>query len=202
MDKYARTTTEKMESTWHITRRLCTLAAGMVVLGTVGCAGSRYSRSTGEYIDDHSLQLRADHALNQNPDYKFDDISIVAFKGTIQLNGFVDTPEQKTKAGDIAKQVQGVRFVENNVIVENNGQRTAGQAVDDKALATRVRDSLHNNPEYKFDDVGVAAYKGTVQLSGFVDASDQKTKAGDLAKQIPGADNIQNNITAKDAMNQ
>ena len=74
--------------------------------------------------------------------------------------------------------------------------------MDDKALAARVRDSLHNNPEYKFDDVGVAAYKGIVQLSGFVDTSDQKTKAGDLAKQIPGANDIQNNITSKDTMKQ
>jgi hyperosmotically inducible protein len=193
---------KKLASNASVARRFCMLAAGMVILGAVGCAGNRYSRSTGEYIDDHSLQLRADHALNQNPDYKFEDISIVTFKGTIQLNGFVDTPEQRTKAGDIAKQVQGVRSVENNVIVENNGQRTAGQSVDDKALATRVRDSLHNNPEYKFDDVGVAVYKGTVQLSGFVDTTDQKTKAGGLAKQIPGADNVQNNITAKDTMNQ
>jgi hyperosmotically inducible protein len=193
---------KKMESNWRVARRLCTLAAGIVILGTAGCAGNRYDRSTGEYIDDHSLQLRVDHALNQNPDYKFDDISIVTFKGTIQLNGFVDTSEQKTKAGDIAKQVQGVRSVENNIIVESDGQRTAGQAVDDKALATRVRDSLHNNPEYKFDDVGVAVYKSTVQLSGFADTSDQKTRAGDLARQIPGASNIQNNITAKDTMNQ
>jgi len=189
-------------SNLRILRQLGSLAAAVVILGTAGCAGSRYDRSTGEYIDDHSLQLRVDHALNENPDYKFDDVSIVTFKGTIQLNGFVDTSDQKNKAGDIAKEVQGVRAVENNISVENDSPRTAGQAVDDKALAARVRDALHNNPEYKFDDVGVAAYKGAVQLSGFVDTSDQKTKAGDLAKQIPGASDIQNNITSKDTMKQ
>jgi hyperosmotically inducible protein len=189
-------------STSRLVLHLGSLAAAAVFLATAGCAGNRYNRSTGEYIDDHSLQLRVDHALNENPDYKFDDVSIVTFKGTIQLNGFVDTADQKNKAGDIARQVQGVRAVENNISVENDSPRTAGQAVDDKALAGRVRDSLHNNPEYKFDDVGVAAYKGTVQLSGFVDTSDQKMKAGDLARQIPGANNIQDNITSKDTMKQ
>jgi hyperosmotically inducible protein len=193
---------KKSASNSRVAWLLGSLAAAVVVLGTAGCAGDRYNRSTGEYIDDHSLQLRVDHALNQNPDYKFDDVSIVTFKGTIQLNGFVDTADQRSKAGDITKQVQGVRSVENNIIVENNGQRTAGQAIDDKALAARVRDSLHNNPEYKFNDVAVATYNGTVQLSGFVDTSDQKNKAGDTARQIPGANNIQNNITAKDTMNQ
>jgi hyperosmotically inducible protein len=186
----------------RIAWRLGSLLAAAVILGTAGCAGNRYDRSTGEYIDDHSLQLRVDHALNENPDFKFDDVSIVTFKGTIQLNGFVDTTDQKNKAGDIVRQVQGVRNVENNISVENNNPRTAGQAVDDKALAARVRDSLHNNPEYKFADVGVAVYKGTVQLSGFVDTADQKTKAGELARQIPGANDVQNNITSKDTMTQ
>jgi hyperosmotically inducible protein len=179
-----------------------TLLSGLAILaGTAGCAGDRYSRSTGEFIDDHSLQLRVDHALNENSDYKFEGVSLAAFKGVIQLNGFVDLPDKKSRAGDIVKQVQGVKEVDNNIIVENNGQRTAGEAVDDKALASRVHDTLHGNPEYKFDDVAVAAYKGTVQLSGFVDTSDQKMKAGDIAKQVPGTKDVQNDIAAKDKMN-
>jgi hyperosmotically inducible protein len=191
------------KSVFNLNVALCLglLAGTAFVVGITGCAGDRYNRSTGEYIDDHSLQLRVDHALNENSDYKFDSVSIVAFKGTIQLNGFVDLADQKTKAGDIVKQVQGVRGMDNNILVENNAPRTAGEVVDDKALASRVRDALHNNPEYKFDDVGVAAYKGTLQLSGFVNTSDQKTKAGNLAKQVPGANNVQNDVLAKDAMN-
>jgi hypothetical protein len=65
-----------------------TLLSGLAILaGTAGCAGDRYSRSTGEFIDDHSLQLRVDHALNENSDYKFEGVSLAAFKGVIQLNG-------------------------------------------------------------------------------------------------------------------
>ena len=185
------------KAAWYV----CGLAA-VVALGTAGCAGNRYDRSTGEYIDDHTLQLREDHALNQNPDYKFENVSIATFKGTVQLNGFVDTSDQKTQAGGIVKQVEGVKAVENNIIVETNGPRTAGEVVDDKSLAARLRDALHNNPEYKFDDVGVGVYRGTVQLSGFVDVADQKSKAGDLVKQIQGVKDVQNDITAKDSMNQ
>jgi len=177
------------------------LLAG-VVATVCGCAGDRFNRSTGEYIDDHSLQLRVDHALNDNADYKFDDVSVTAYKGVIQLNGFVDLSDQKNKADGITKQVQGVRSVNNNIIVATDGPRTAGQAVDDKALASRVRDDLHNNPEYKFDDVGVAVYKGTVQLSGFVNTTDQKNRAGEMAKRAAGSNPVQNAITAKDAMNQ
>lgn len=179
---------------------LVLLTATAVIIGTAGCAGDRYNRSTGEYIDDHSVKLRVDHALSENSDYKFEDVTVAVFKGNVQLNGFVDVPGQKTKAGDIVKQVQGVRGVENNITVENNNPRSAGETSDDKALASRVRDSLHNNPEYKFDDVAVVAYRGDIQLSGFVDTSDQKARAGDITKQIPGVKDVQDNITAKDKL--
>jgi len=177
------------------------LAGAALAFGMTGCAGDRYSRSTGEYIDDHSLELRVGHALDENPDYKFKEVKFAAFKGELELNGFVDAADEKRQAGDIVKQVPGVRQVDNNIKVASDGPRSAGQTVDDKAEAERVSDALHNNPEYKFDGVEVAVYKGEVQLSGFVNVSDQKSKAADIARQVSGARNIDNGILAKDKMN-
>lgn len=178
---------------------LSCLAAAAAVLGLAGCAGNQYSRSTGEYIDDHSLQARVDHALGENPDYKFKYVSTITFKGNVQLNGYVDTPDQKNKANDIVSHVDGVRHVNNNLIVEQNNPRSAGEVVDDKALAERVRTALHGDP-YKFDDVAVVAYKGTVQLSGFVDTGEQKNKAADVAKGIAGVHDVQNDIASRDQL--
>ena len=175
---------------------LSCLATAVAILITAGCAGTQYTRSTGEYIDDQSLQLRVDHALGENPDYKFKGVSLATFKGTVQLNGFVDTADQKNQAGDIAQHVEGVRQVDNNIIVEQNNPRSAGEVVDDKTLAARVRDTLHGDP-YKFDDVAVGSYKGTLQLSGFVDTTDQKNKASEVARTIQGVRDVQNNITVR-----
>lgn len=180
-------------------RNLTCLAAAAAVLATAGCAGNQYSRSTGEYIDDHTLQLRVDHALGENPDYKFKDVSTITFKGNVQLNGYVDTPDQKSQANDIVTHVDGVRHVNNNLIVEQNNPRSAGEVVDDKALAERVRNALHGDP-YKFDDISVVAYKGTVQLSGFVDTGEQKNKAADVAKGVAGVKDVQNDIASRDQL--
>src|SRR5262245_52829146 len=76
-------------------------------------------------------------------------------------------------------------------------ERTSGEFVDDKALTAKVKSALHDNPEYKFDDVNVTAFKGTVQLSGFVATSDQKKKAGDIAEKVEGVKRVENNITVK-----
>ena len=85
-----------------------------------GCAGNQYDRSTGEYIDDKSLAVRVHSALSDNPDYKFNDVNVNIFRGTVQLSGFVNSSDQKSKAADIARGVQGVKDVENNITVKEN----------------------------------------------------------------------------------
>jgi osmotically-inducible protein OsmY len=83
-----------------------------------GCASDTYNRSTGEYIDDQALTARVNNALDDNPQYKFAGIEVKSFRGMVQLSGFVNTEELKTKAGEITKKVQGVREVENNITVK------------------------------------------------------------------------------------
>ena len=88
------------------------------LIATTGCAGNRDERSSGQYMDDKSLIARVQHALNDNPEYKFDGVNVDAFRGKVQLSGFVNTDDQKSKADDIAKQVQGVQDVINNITVK------------------------------------------------------------------------------------
>ena len=95
------------------------LGLPVVVASLTGCAGDRYDRSTGEYVYDKSLDVRVKSALGDNPEYKFGDVNISSFKGTVQLSGFVDTSAQKSKAGEIAKGIQGVKDVENNITVKD-----------------------------------------------------------------------------------
>jgi hyperosmotically inducible periplasmic protein len=176
------------------------LSTATAVMMFTGCAGDRYNRSTGEYIDDKSVDSRVRDALSDNAEYKFDGVNVTAFKGTVQLSGFVDTYAQKYNAASIAKQVQGVRDVDNNITVKSDGDRSTGEYVDDKSLTARVDSALGDNPDYKFEEVNVTALRGTIQLSGFVNTADQKTKAGEIATHIQGVQNVVNNITVKDKM--
>jgi hyperosmotically inducible periplasmic protein len=176
------------------------LSTTTAMMTFTGCAGDRYNRSTGEYIDDKSIKARVTDALSDNPEYKFEGVNVTSFKGTVQLSGFVDTWAQKLNATDIAKQVQGVRDVENDITVKSSSDSTTGEYIDDKSLISRVSSALGDNTDYKFEEVNVIALKGTVQLSGFVNTADQKTKAGDIAKQVAGVQAVVNNITVKDKL--
>jgi osmotically-inducible protein OsmY len=90
----------------------------VALTGIVGCAGDRYSRSTGEYIDDKAVDMRVKSALADNPDYKFGDVKVTSYRGTVQLSGFANNPDMKAKAEDIARRVEGVRVVENNISIK------------------------------------------------------------------------------------
>ena len=98
---------------------LCLSLAGAATVFT-GCKGDRYNRSTGEYIDDKALSHRVSGTLHDNAEYKFDGVDVKAFRGVVQLSGFVNTQDQKSKAGEIAKTVEGVSKVENNITVKDN----------------------------------------------------------------------------------
>ena len=101
---------------------LCLLACAGLALATTttftGCAGDQYNRSTGQYIDDKSLAVRVHQALADNPDYKFSNVNVNIYRGTVQLSGFVDAWNQKSKAADIVKGVQGVKDVDNQITVK------------------------------------------------------------------------------------
>ena len=90
--------------------------------GLAGCAGDRYTQSTGERIDDKADSSRVRAALSDDTQYKYEDVKVQTFKGVVQLSGFVNSREQKNRAGDLAKKVDGVKEVENNITVKETAK--------------------------------------------------------------------------------
>ena len=76
--------------------------------------------------------------------------------------------------------------------------RTTGQKLDDKDLSGKVKSALDDNAAYKFPDVKVNTYNGKVQLSGFVQTREQKSKAEDIAKAATSGVTVENKITVKE----
>jgi hyperosmotically inducible protein len=97
---------------------LCLAALPVVSLVSTGCAGDKYHQSTGEAIDDHGISSRVKHALANDGEYKYDGVEVNTFKGTVQLSGFVDSSSQNSRAAQLAKGVEGVQDVVNNITVK------------------------------------------------------------------------------------
>jgi osmotically-inducible protein OsmY len=76
-------------------------------------------RSTGEYVDDKVVTTKVKAALLNDPDVKGLQVNVETFNGVVQLSGFVDKPEQISRAIEVAKGVKGVKSVKNDLNVRS-----------------------------------------------------------------------------------
>jgi hyperosmotically inducible protein len=78
-------------------------------------------------------------------------------------------------------------------------RESTGEYIDDATTTTKVKAAFVKDPLVKALDVKVDTFKGTVQLSGFVDTAEQKARAEQIAAGINGVTAVRNNITLKTA---
>jgi len=89
-----------------------------LILAFAGCAATHTRESTGGYVDDSVITTKVKAELVNDPVTKARQISVETFKGVVQLSGFVNTAQEKDRAGEIARNVKGVVDVKNNITVK------------------------------------------------------------------------------------
>jgi len=89
----------------------------MAVLITAGCAVSRDQQTTGAYIDDATITSQVKSRMLDNPNVAGTSISVETLNGTVMLSGFAKNNTEKTTAETIARDVNGVKSVKNQVLV-------------------------------------------------------------------------------------
>jgi osmotically-inducible protein OsmY len=91
----------------------------LLVLAVIaGCASTRTQESTGQYFDDSTITAKVKSAILDDPSLKVFDISVETFKGVVQLSGFVNSAEIRSRAAVVASRVSGVKSVKNSLIVK------------------------------------------------------------------------------------
>jgi len=81
----------------------------------VGCASTAKHEGTGEYIDDTLITTKVKAAIINEPTLKVAEINVETFKGVVQLSGFVHDAADINTAGRVARGVNGVVSVKNDL---------------------------------------------------------------------------------------
>ncbi|MFT3831049.1 MAG: BON domain-containing protein [Opitutaceae bacterium] len=76
-------------------------------------------------------------------------------------------------------------------------RESTGEYIDDTSITARVKLALVNDKRVRARDVEVETFRGTVQLSGFVDSAEQKASAGEIAAATAGVRRVQNDLVVK-----
>lgn len=81
-----------------------------------------------------------------------------------------------------------------------NTSRSAGTVVDDAGLTAKVKTAIARDVGAgAAANINVTTYKGTVQLSGFVDSADKASQAANTARGVSGVQSVKNDLQVKSA---
>src|ERR1044071_2818825 len=102
-----------MQKRIKMAKRLLVAVAALALVAGCETTSTKDERSEGRIMDDKTITENVQKELQREPVYKFDSVKVSTFGGVVQLSGFVNTDEQKSRAAEIAQAVPGVHEVAN-----------------------------------------------------------------------------------------
>lgn len=100
------------------------LAAALSTAQLAGCASTSSPdsrRTASTFVDDAALTAKVKTALARDRDVSALDVNVTTYRGVVQLSGFVSDENVARKAGDVARGVDGVKDVYNDLRVAPRG---------------------------------------------------------------------------------
>jgi hyperosmotically inducible protein len=94
----------------------CTVTT-LALLTVSGCAVTRGQETVGAYIDDATITTQIKSRFVENKAVDAASIKVETLNGTVMLSGFAKNATERTTAETIARDVNGVKSVKNEIAV-------------------------------------------------------------------------------------
>lgn len=101
-----------------ISKTLSAAFLAISLVSVVGCASTSKQEGTGQYVDDTVITAKVKAALIEDPLTKAIEINVETFKGVVQLSGFVISQAAADRAVALARGVDGVKSVKNDMRIK------------------------------------------------------------------------------------
>ena len=125
------------------------------------------------------------------------DINVDTWAGVVTLFGIVSSQEAKAAAEAAARQVSGVKRVENELQVVASAKQAAGQ-VRDEELERAVKQAF-DTPDLK--DISIEVKNGVVRLTGTIPSGARRLEAAVAARAVPGVRAVEDDLRLPAAKN-
>ena len=101
----------------NIRTTLAIAVSAIVLLTATGCAVTRGQETVGAYIDDAGITTLVKTRMIENKQVDGTSIKVETLNGTVMLSGFAKSSNEKMTAENIARGVNGVKMVKNEIAV-------------------------------------------------------------------------------------
>ncbi|MGC4029364.1 MAG: BON domain-containing protein [Steroidobacteraceae bacterium] len=103
-----------------MTRKLPVLACVLLFGGLAGCNVLRGESTPSEYVDDVALTTKVKSDLLASKDVDGLDVNVDVKDGRVTLAGWATNAQERTRAARIARNVKGVKSVDNQIELKKN----------------------------------------------------------------------------------
>ncbi|HSB43574.1 MAG TPA: BON domain-containing protein [Nitrospira sp.] len=170
------------------------MIGGALLTGSANALGKADEKTPG---NDAYVTAKTKIALFADARVKGSEINVETNQGAMMLRGKVDSDTAKQAAEGIAKGIDGVKSVKNDLQVVAPAKR---EAIDDKdeAITKRVNEQISKDPSLTKAGIHAQTNAGVVSLSGEVQDLMSSAQASSIAWQVPGVKSVKNDLTVKE----
>ena len=98
-------------------KTLIAAAIAVTLLTSAGCAVSRGQQTAGAYVDDSVITASVKTGMLEDDRVAGTSITVETLNGTVMLSGFAKSEAERAAAESIAKNVDGVKVVKNEIAI-------------------------------------------------------------------------------------
>tara|TARA_Y100001934_G_C11921457_1_gene571408 strand:- start:3 stop:593 length:591 start_codon:yes stop_codon:yes gene_type:complete len=146
--------------------------AGIIVGGAATSAVvANDPRTTGTFVEDQSIELKAAKRLNEDTELKDQtNINVTSYNQVALVSGQAPTASLKKRAVDIVSAIEKIRHVHDEI--EISAPSSMMSRTNDTVLTTKVKTKLFANDQLNAAHIKVVSETGTVYLLGLVSNQD------------------------------
>lgn len=153
------------------------VVAGAAVGSGVLIAEDR--RSSGTFVDDQGIELKAGGRISEKVPAAH--VNVTSYNRVVLLTGEASTDAAKAEVGALARDVPGVRAVQNELAVRPNSSATA--RANDAAITANVKARFVQAGKFQANHIKVVTEANVVYLMGLV----KRAEAADAARVAAGS---------------
>ena len=178
------------------------IALAFGAIGTTLAADPAPHNPGSSQVADARRETQILTGFAMNPHLRAFDLGVIVDGDKARLTGTVEDSICKDLAGRIATDADGIKSVENRIVVDADvarpvrgaDVRSFGDKVEDATITASVKSKLLWNSTTSGLDVHVDTSRGNVTLSGNARSSGEKALAGRIARDTAGVGAVDNQI--------
>lgn len=160
-----------------------------IILGGAAAGGIMAvdRRTTGIYLEDQNIEMKASKQIADNIAENDIHFNLVSYNRNLLLTGEAINETTRTKAGDLAKRIDNVRSLTNELII---GPKTElGSRTNDAFLTSKVKAKILAANRFPNNIIKVVTENSVVYLMGVINHK-EGDDAADIARNTEGVQKV------------